>query len=188
MAFEKVLQWQIHDDCGRRKYLTEGERVAFLTAAEKLEAPMGALCRTLVHTGSRISEALDLRRHQVDAERLTVTLRTLKRRRVVFRTVPIPQSLALELVDLPVDEDGRFWTMHRTTAWRAIKQLMESLGISGPMACCRGLRHGFGIKAASCRVPQPLLQRWLGHASPTTTAIYVDAVGSEEREFAMRMW
>ena len=37
-------------------------------------------------------------------------------------------------------------------------------------------------------VPQNLVQRWLGHASATTTAIYLDAVGIEEREFAERMW
>jgi integrase len=32
------------------------------------------------------------------------------------------------------------------------------------------------------------LQRWLGHASMTTTAIYLEAMGDEEREIAARMW
>jgi integrase/recombinase XerD len=33
-----------------------------------------------------------------------------------------------------------------------------------------------------------LVQRWLGHASLRTTAIYADVVGPEERAFAARMW
>jgi integrase/recombinase XerD len=52
----------------------------------------------------------------------------------------------------------------------------------------KGLRHGFGIRAASRNIPPNLIQRWMGHASLKTTAIYLDAVGAEEREFASRMW
>jgi integrase/recombinase XerD len=33
-----------------------------------------------------------------------------------------------------------------------------------------------------------LVQRWLGHASMNTTAIYLQAIGNEEREIAARMW
>ena len=65
---------------------------------------------------------------------------------------------------------------------------MVAAEIDGPMACGRGLRHGFGIKAASSKIPPNLIQRWMGHASPDTTAHYLDAVGVEEREFAERMW
>lgn len=47
---------------------------------------------------------------------------------------------------------------------------------------------GFGMHIASTNVPPNLIQRWMGHSSATTTAIYLDAVGLEEREFAQRMW
>lgn len=33
-----------------------------------------------------------------------------------------------------------------------------------------------------------MLQRWLGHAQLSTTAIYADAVGKEEQDIAARMW
>lgn len=33
-----------------------------------------------------------------------------------------------------------------------------------------------------------LVQRWLGHASMKTTAIYLLAIGAEECEIASRMW
>lgn len=180
--------WQVYDDAGRRKYLSDGERARFLRAADALAPPPRALCHVLATVGCRISEALALTAQQLDAERRTLTLRTLKRRRTVFRTVPVPDALVAMLRRLPPDKDGRFWPMHRATAWRMVKATMQRARIAGPMASPKGLRHGFGIRAAAHNVPTNLIQRWMGHASPTTTAIYLDAVGAEEREFARRMW
>ncbi len=74
------------------------------------------------------------------------------------------------------------------TAWRVIKDTMRRAGIAGPMSCPKGLRHGFGMRAAGHNVPVSMIQRWMAHASPTTTAIYLDAVGVEERQFASRTW
>ena len=37
-------------------------------------------------------------------------------------------------------------------------------------------------------IPLNLVQRWLGHAQLSTTAIYADAVGEEERHIAARLW
>lgn len=33
-----------------------------------------------------------------------------------------------------------------------------------------------------------LMQKWLGHAQLSTTAIYANAVGAEEQSIAARMW
>ena len=33
-----------------------------------------------------------------------------------------------------------------------------------------------------------MVQKWLGHAQLTTTAIYANAVGEEEQSIAARMW
>ena len=180
--------WHIRDAAGRRKYVSSAERAGFLRAADQLALRDRALCHTLAYAGCRISEALALTLHHVDAERFTVTLRTLKRRKLVFRTVPVPESLIEMLYRLPITPDGRFWPIHRTTAWRVIKATMRHAGVTGPMASPKGLRHGFGIREADCSIPTNLIQRWMGHASPTTTAIYLDAVGLEERRFASRMW
>jgi integrase len=188
MAFNSWNRWQVLDEAGRRKYLSAGERARFLSAANRLEPQRRALCYVLAYAGCRISEALTLTVHHVDWERGTLTVRTLKRRRTVFRAVPVPPATLDMLRELAPDEEGRFWTMHRVTAWRVVKRTMCRAGISGPMACPKGLRHGFGMCAAGHNVPTNLIQRWMGHASPTTTAIYLDAVGVEERQFASRMW
>jgi len=50
------------------------------------------------------------------------------------------------------------------------------------------LRHAFGVHAFQSNVPPHLAQRWLGHASLRTTAIYGDVLGPDERMFAERMW
>ncbi len=188
MSFIPIGDWQIHDPAGRRKYVTAGERRRFLAAADGLPPSRRAFCYVLAFTGFRVSEVLSLTRHQLNEETCTLTVRTLKRRQVVFRTVPVPDRLAATLAMLPTTSEGRFWNMHRTTAWRLVHSTMTSARIAGPMATCKGLRHGLGVAAATAGVPPNLIGKWLGHASLSTTAIYLDAVGIEERFFAQRLW
>jgi|TARA_R110001592_G_C13190379_1_gene752509 integrase/recombinase XerD len=65
---------------------------------------------------------------------------------------------------------------------------MAQAGISGPDATPKGLRHGFGVKAAADTRNPRLVQKWLDRRHLETTVIYMDAVGDEERELATRMW
>lgn len=74
------------------------------------------------------------------------------------------------------------------TGWRAIHAVMKAAELSGPQACPKGLRHGFGVAAVSAGIPLSLVQRWPGHAQLSTTAIYANAVGEEEQNIASRMW
>ena len=46
----------------------------------------------------------------------------------------------------------------------------------------------FGVAAVTAGVPLNLVQKLLGHAQLSTTAIYADAVGEEEHAIAARMW
>lgn len=188
MEFRPQRQWQVYDPVGRRKYANEHERGCLLEAADTACPSIRALIYLMVFTGCRISEALALTPDHLDYGAGTVTFRTLKRRRLAFRTIPIPQEVCGMIRALPSDAGKRLWPMHRTTAWRHIKALFAHTGVTGPMACCRGLRHGFGIRAATHNIPPNLIQRWMGHALASTTAIYLDAVGEEERHFAERMW
>ena len=76
----------------------------------------------------------------------------------------------------------------RMTGWRAVHDVMVAARLEGPHASPKGLRHGFGVAAVSAGIPLNLVQKWLGHAQLTTTAIYADAVGAEEEDTARRMW
>jgi integrase/recombinase XerD len=152
---------------------------------------------TLAWTGARVSEVLALRPSSFQVEHGVVALRTLKRRSHHIREVPIPPELAEALNQHfrisarqrdPRTADSRLWPWHRATAWRLIKSLMLRNGITGLSASPRGLRHAFGVGTLQAGVPLNLLQRWLGHARITTTAIYADACGPEEIALAGKFW
>ena len=191
--------FQLYDSAGQRKYLTAEERTAFLKAAEHADRQARTLCMTLAYTGCRISEALQLTPHRVDLSGKVIVFESLKkRRRGLYRAVPVPAPVldALDLVhglrEAQRARDGgksaRLWPFGRATAWRRVHEIMHKAGISGPQASPKGLRHGFGVAAVQAGIPLNMVQKWLGHAQLSTTAIYADAVGAEEQAIAERMW
>jgi integrase/recombinase XerD len=183
---------------GSRKYLNAAERRRFLESAQRLPPHERLFCQVLACSGARISEVLAIAPVAIDVESGVVALETLKRRRRgIVRQVPLPPDLLTTLDSLfglgaarrdPELANARIWRFSRTTAWRYVKAVMASAGITGTPAMPKGLRHGFGVRAFQCNVPPHLVQRWLGHASLRTTAIYGDVIGPEERAFAARMW
>ena len=187
MGFERTADWHVYTRDGRRKYLDRDERRRFLLAAAEECDTSHALCVFLLYSGCRITEALAVTAEQIDRQGNTVLLRTIKRRKLAFRHIPLPRYVVHMLLGV-ASSSGPIWPIHRVTAWRWISRVMERARIAGPMACCRGARHSFAMHAAASRVPPNLLQRWMGHASLSTTSIYLDAVGNDEREFAERMW
>ncbi len=186
----------IHDQAGARKYLTDDERRRFLAAADAAPREVRAFCHTLVWTGCRVSEALALTADRVDVAAGTITFESLKkRRRGLFRTVPVPPELAI-MLDLVFGIRGLrgatakrpLWGFSRATAWRRVKEALAAADIEGAQASPKGLRHALGVAAVGQGIPLNMVQRWLGHAQLTTTAIYAEAVGEEERAIAARMW
>ena len=117
----------IHDQAGGRKYLTEDERRRFLAAADAAPRYVRVFCHTLAWTGCRISEALALTAERIDVDGGAITFESLKkRRRGLFRSVPIPpeQATMLDLVFDLRDVRGAaaraaLWGFSRATAWRA---------------------------------------------------------------------
>lgn len=184
---------------GERKYLSAAERCRFLDALPVLECEKDrTFAETLLWTGCRPSEALALRPCHIDLESAVIILRSLKKRGEEkgrhFRAVPVPRDY-LERLDAAhrLGSSGHLtntplWSMGRTTAWKRIRVVMDEAGISGPMACAKGLRHTYGIHAAVNKVPETRIKKWLGHASLTTTEIYLDMAAPEDRAIARRMW
>jgi integrase len=180
----------LFDDTGGRKYVCGSELPRFLDAARRTDATTYVFCCLLAFTGCRLSEALALTPAQLDAETGRVVFRTLKRRRRIFRAVPVPAELMKALCRIGRDGslDTPLWHWCRQTAWRRVKSVMDTAGIAGPQATPKGLRHGFGVANAEGNVPMATTQKWLGHAKLETTAIYQQAVGREEHAFARRLW
>jgi integrase len=184
---------QIYDTQGHRLYLTGSERAAFRTAAEGAPREVRTYCWTLLYTGCRPSEALALTADRVDFQAAVLAFASKKKRRTgLYRAVPVPATLldALDLVHGLRDCATRtyLWTWSLKTAYTRVVEIMARAGIAGPQASPKGLRHGFGVACIEKGIPLNLVQRWLGHAQLSTTAIYADAVGEEERHIAARLW
>ena len=182
---------------GGRKYLNRDERKRVLGACTMLDIRPALFILVLAWTGARVSEILALTPRAIQAERSLISIVTLKRRRWSVREVPVPpelmRSLAQEFSLLAAQQDqhdctARLWPMHRSTAWRLVKRVMADASVSGRAACPRGMRHAFGVGIVQAGVPITLLQRWMGHARLSTTAIYSTVSGPEELAMAKKFW
>ena len=200
-----MSEMRLQDTAGNRLYLNAEERAAFLAAARRQPARDRTLCETLHWTGCRPSELLEITPARIDLSGGTIAIRSLKKRRdaagqqkVVFRSVPVPPELLDTLTTAHGIREAQksrrksaapIWPMSRVRVWQIVKRVMIEAGIpDAPHRSPKGLRHGFGINATVNGVPLHMVQKWMGHAQLSTTAIYADAVGREEQDIAARMW
>jgi len=86
------------------------------------------------------------------------------------------------------DKQQRIWDWSRQNGYLAIKEIMHLAELQGIQATPKGLRHGFAIACLDKGIPLNMVQKWMGHAHITTTAIYANALGREERKLAARLW
>jgi len=187
-------QIALFNTSGQRLYLNASEREILEQACHNADDPLASTFGLmLLNTGCRLSEAVALTASSIDLQTEEVVFRTLKRRKLHFRSVPLSPAMMTQLklvhnLSQRQHDEKQLWPYSRTTAWRRIKALMEKAGIEGPQASPKGFRHGFGIACIERNIPITVVQKWLGHSSPTTTAIYLQVVGPEERSFANRLW
>jgi integrase len=179
--------------------MTAAERESFIQAARSRRAHERTLAETLAFTGCRISEALALVPERIELDGERVVFRSLKKRRSdVYRAVPVPSGY-LDTLDVAhgVREAQKsvrsayrpLWSWSRQHAYELMTGLMVEAGIpEGPHRAPKGLRHAYGVAAIGKGIPLNMLQKWMGHAQLSTTAIYANAVGAEESAIASRMW
>lgn len=190
----------LYDRKGKRKYLNQDERNLFEQAAKESEREIRTFCLMLLYTGCRISEALALKVNSIDFSSKAATFRTLKKHRDkhgkerrIYRSVPLPDHFLDELnlvhnLKKAKKEELRIWSWSRATASRKVAAVMQKANINGIHGCPKGLRHSFVITCLEKQIPLNMAQKWAGHSSLTTTAIYADALGLEERNIASRLW
>lgn len=192
-----TYSFSLYGEDGGRKYLNREEFRRFLAVLPELGPDERLLALQLVLTGARLSEALALTPASYQLETCIVAFRTLKRRRVAWREVPLPRWFMAELDSYfglaaaqknAVLARRHLWPQHRVTGWRTIKHAFAIAEIIGRAACPRGLRHSFGVGTLQEGVPLDMVQRWLGHARISTTAIYTAVCGPEEAALAERWW
>lgn len=155
------------------------------------------LARTIALTGARVSEALAITPARCQVREAVIALITLKRRRTLIREVPIPSALMRDLdAEFEISAAQRdpdrarspLWRLTRVSAYRIVHAIALKAGAPESAASPRGLRHGFCVNSLQSGVPITLVQRWAGHARLSTTALYLNVAGAEERFFAERFW
>lgn len=195
MNFVFMAEMKIFTNDGQRLYLSKEERDRFEFFAKKEKRTVMTLALVLLYTGCRISEALNIKFKHIDIINKSIIIESLKKRQKgVFRSIPIPDSL-IEYLELVHEisrckrKDNFLWKIKRNTAFLQMKKIFKNAEIHGANANPKGLRHSFGVYAiAEKKIPLNMVQKWLGHAQITTTAIYANALGEEERKIASRMW
>ena len=182
----------LHDRDGQRKYLNQKERLRFLEATKGQATDTRLFCQLLFFTGARISEIHNLIRESIDRGNEAIVIESLKKRkRGVYREIPLPSFLLTALLshieENQIQSMTCLWSFSLRTASRRVKHVMKIARIGGEKGSAKGLRHGFAVSAVS-KVPITLVKKWLGHGALETTEIYLNMMGSEEREMAKRLW
>jgi site-specific recombinase XerD len=141
---------------------------------------------TIYACGLRVSEGVSLRVQDIDSERMVLSVRQGKGRQ--DRSVPLPERTLTML--------RAYWRTHGHPVWLfpvayrkgpvlpTAKRCMATRGISKAFQIARGesgvkkpatihtLRHSYATHLLEAGVPLRVIQAYLGHASPETTAIY----------------
>ncbi len=138
---------------------------------------------TIYACGLRLQEGVQLQVGDIDGERCLLHVRHGKGNK--DRYVPLPQR-GLELL-------RDYWRSHRHPVWlfpsthqteasctapmdvsgvqKAFRAAVQESGITKP-ATVHTLRHSYATQLLEAGVNLRIIQIYLGHASPTTTAIY----------------
>ncbi len=180
-----------------RKYLNLEERVEFRKEAVKANAKVKMFSLLLYYTGIRISEGLNILVSQIDFDDSCIVIRSLKKRKIDYRRIPMPIYFLKELDEVfrlkerqadQQERRKRIWRWTRNTAYLKIKKIMRSANIVGLRASPKGLRHSFAIACLLNDIPLKYIQKWMGHNSLEMTALYANVLGKEERLIASKAW
>ena len=154
---------------------------------DQLDHPTYYTCLATIYTcGLRISEGINLQVSWIDSARMQLQVRGGKGFK--DRYIPLP-ARTLTLL-------RRQWLTHRNPVWlfpagagarkdphtatvpitstslrRAFQQARLAAGVT-KQACVHSLRHSWATHLLEAGVTLRVIQLWLGHRSPTTTAIY----------------
>lgn len=189
--FEHTLkrEWVIYDHIRPQKaskqpiVLSPGEVLAILKQVKKPEYQ--ACLNTIYACGLRISEGANLQVSQIDSARMQLHIQSSKGSK--DRRVPLPEPVLLQL--------RQFWLTHRhprflfpqrrsggialdasqAVSSRSIGAAFHAALKASPVrkaATVHTLRHSWATHLLEAGVHLRLVQAWLGHSSPRTTAQY----------------
>lgn len=128
------------------------------------------LFRFLWMSGVRVTEAVTLRKQDIDTENFTMRVRWLKSRKYRERVVPVhPELLTLlRLYTAPMKAEDRVFPISRQRVWQLSKKYFGGK--------THKFRHSFAVNWLRSGLDLPTLSRVLGHGNIRTTMVYQQIV------------
>jgi len=128
------------------------------------------LLRFLWMSGVRITEAVSLRKQDIDFQSYVMTCRWLKSRKYKFRNVPLHPHLKplLQLYTSTLKAEDRVFPITRQRAWQLTKKYLDGHP--------HQLRHSFAVNWLRSDGDLIILHRILGHSKIQTTMEYLKIV------------
>lgn len=170
--------------------LTRPELEQLLHHAYRGDAIRGMMIKTLFLTGCRVSEFVGLDVEDFSYDDKTITVRNGKGGK--DRVVPILPALADELAGFLSREHRRGGTgpLFRTRSWerfspRRVQQIVKELAAGAGITkrvYPHLMRHTVAQHLLEGGMPLEQVQRFLGHASITTTQIYAESSAAMIRD------
>jgi site-specific recombinase XerD len=162
-----------------------------------IRRPHYRVCLSTIYScGLRVGEGVGLPVRAIDSSRMTVHIQQGKGRK--DRYVPLPAYTLAQL--------RAFWLSHRHPHWlfpgRQVERNNKPLSVAGLRKAFRAalkeggikkaatihtLRHSYATHLVEAGVQLHLLQRYLGHASLTSTLIYVHLAAQRQPDAVSRI-
>ncbi len=192
-------EWPLMDLVRPRKaktlpvILSTGEVQQLLTQVRS--DPCRVCLNTIYACGLRVSEGVGLTVSDIDSARMQLLIRSSKGNK--DRCLPLPEPILLQLRQywrthchsIYVFPKRARWgvvpetasTMSRQHLWGVFKAALAESGIR-KAATVHTLRHSWATHLLEACVPLRLIQQWMGHSSPKTTALYIHLTQQAEAQ------
>jgi integrase/recombinase XerD len=164
---------------------------------DHIRRPDYRVCLSVIYAcGLRLLEGVQLQVSQIDSARMQLHIRGGKGNK--DRAVPLPpRTLTLLRAHwrlqrnpvwlfpgtAPCGEQHASVPMDESGLQKAFRHAVQAAGVSKP-ATIHSLRHSWATHLLESGVSVRVLQLWMGHASPTTTAIYTHLTQHAEQTAA----
>ena len=137
------------------------------------------LFQFLWRTGVRVTEAVSVRKRDLDFDNLEIRIRWLKNRKFETRIIPMHSTLRLPLhtFTAKILSDDRLFSFTR----QYVDQLCKKYGFEH----AHKLRHSFAVnflRQSNNPTAFVILQHLLGHSNIQTTMVYLQVVPMEQKE------
>jgi integrase len=141
-----------------------------------------ALTATLIFTGCRLGEALELTKSDIDFKERVVKIRQKKKRTEFIRLVPVPTQLFWDIMDRYVWRvEDKICPISERQARNVVYKF--SLRYLKKKIRPHAIRHSYALAVLEATRNLEVVRRLLGHSSYNTLKFYLDYSQKDLEEY-----